>query len=733
MNVLDVAARPGARRRRRRRQPRPARRPVPRLRGRRGLPTSASVPGSRDSFPRGRPAPCPAAVYVVEPIGDEVFVEVLLGEARVSVSAPRGFRRRSVPRSACAWTRLARASSTPDGTTAVHRSSVIHPARTARSARKWKGFCHEQAIQHVSRRGRAAARASPPRRQAAQASPCSAHAAADPADQEAAPHRPRAVRARPQVRGKLVIGAFEDGALTPFKQTILPMFEQATGIKVQFLTEPYDSFFAKAFQDGQSKAGQYDIYIMDDPWVPQYAAAGILEDLGAHGITADSDFAPPFVDLGYWPPQKGPRIKGFENDDADADRPADDRRPADAHLSQRRLLRGARRRGTSSCRTAQGGVAASKIKYGFVFRGVKGNPIVTSFYPVFLSLRRPRSSTTSGTPPSTPRRARRPPTSSSGTLKSIAPPGVAEFDSDQEGAAILGGDAAAIIQYSGNAIKSDDPSAVEGGRQARLRRRPEAGEARIAQIGIFIHGVSASAPNKDNAITFMKWYASNETAGRAGPLGRPAGEDPGASPTRRRSRRTGCCPTALAQLQSGRGGAAAHARLGEGRVDPRHRAQQGARRRQRRRGGAWTPRPARCTDYLKAAGLLRLSTAWSRRRRRTAGQPPQDLRGERGWTRSCPTSCSPRRSSSCSRSSSTRSSTGVRTSTGFYRFGRRLRDVGLDNYAQALHDPAFLELWCHDARVRRRSPWRSRPSLGLALALFCAQRGPVHPGDPRHR
>ena len=49
--------------------------------------------------------------------------------------------------------------------------------------------------------------------------------------------------------GNLVIGAFEDGALTPFKQTILPMFEKATGTKVQFLTEPYDSFFAKAFQD----------------------------------------------------------------------------------------------------------------------------------------------------------------------------------------------------------------------------------------------------------------------------------------------------------------------------------------------------------------------------------------------------------------------------------------------------------------------------------------------------
>jgi multiple sugar transport system permease protein len=33
---------------------------------------------------------------------------------------------------------------------------------------------------------------------------------------------------------------------------------------------------------------------------------------------------------------------------------------------------------------------------------------------------------------------------------------------------------------------------------------------------------------------------------------------------------------------------------------------------------------------------------------------------------------------------------GLRTSTGFYRFGRRLRDVGWGNYADALHDPAFL-------------------------------------------
>ena len=92
----------------------------------------------------------------------------------------------------------------------------------------------------------------------------------------AAPLRARTARAG----GKLVIGAFEDGALAPFKKKMIPLFKQQTGISIEFLTEPYDAFFAKAFNDGQQKSGAFDIYIMDDPWIPQYAAAGILEDLG---------------------------------------------------------------------------------------------------------------------------------------------------------------------------------------------------------------------------------------------------------------------------------------------------------------------------------------------------------------------------------------------------------------------------------------------------------------------
>src|SRR4051794_27882878 len=347
--------------------------------------------------------------------------------------------------------------------------------------------------------------------------------------------------------GKVVIGAFEDGALAPFKQKIIPAFKQATGITVEFLTEPYDSFFAKAFQDGQSKAGQYDIYIMDDPWIPQYAAAGILEELGQHGISADADYAPAFAELGYWPPQQGPRVKGFEND-----QPKLIALPTIGDLQtltyRKDVFSKAPATWDDLVAGGKAGVAGGKVKYGFVFRGVKGNPIVTSFYPVFLSFGgkvfddqwQPAFNSAEGKAAAD---------FFIGTLKSIAPSGVAEFDSDQEGAAILGGDAAAIIQYSGNAIKSDDSSASKQVGKLDFGVVPKQASA-VAQIGIFIHGVSASAPNKDNAIAFMKWYGSTETQvalARAGdlPVKIPAFSDPEAVKAHR------LLPTALAQLQSG--------------------------------------------------------------------------------------------------------------------------------------------------------------------------------------
>src|SRR5262249_33908150 len=107
------------------------------------------------------------------------------------------------------------------------------------------------------------------------------------------------------------------------------------------------------------------------------------------------------------------------------------------------------------------------------------------------------------------------------TLKSIAPPGGVEYDSDQEGGGVLGGKALSIVQYSGNAIKSNDPKQSKEAGKLAFGTVPRGPGGSIAQIGIFISGISVSAPNQDNAVAFQKWFVTKKAQialARAGSL-----------------------------------------------------------------------------------------------------------------------------------------------------------------------------------------------------------------------
>lgn len=309
--------------------------------------------------------------------------------------------------------------------------------------------------------------------------------------------------------GKVIIGAFADGGLTPFKEKIIPLAKAQGGFDIQFLEDEYGVTLEKWFADAQNSAGQYDLYLLDDPWVPQFGAADVLEDLGAGGIDGnDKDWIGSMIDMGFWPPREGPRVKGFE-----------DATPklitvpfvGDLQtLTYRNDVYGSAP-ATWDELIAKGkeGVAAGKIKFPVVFRGVSGNPIVTSWYPVFLSFGgeffddkwNPTFNSEAGK-------------ASADffvtTMKQNTAAGVVEFDSDQEGAAILGGDAGAIIQYSGNALKADDPKQTKVPGKLDFGVVPKQVKA-ISQMGIFIAGVPKSAPNKANAIAFLKWYTSPET------------------------------------------------------------------------------------------------------------------------------------------------------------------------------------------------------------------------------
>jgi multiple sugar transport system substrate-binding protein len=316
---------------------------------------------------------------------------------------------------------------------------------------------------------------------------------------------------------KLIIGAFADGGLTPFKEKILPL-AKSDGFDIQFLEDEYGVTLEKWFADARNGAGQYDLYLLDDPWVPQFGAANVLEDLAAGGIDgSDKDWIGSMIDMGYWPPRQGPRVKGFENGT-----PTLICVPFVGDLQTLTYRNdvytdGAPATWDDILAKGKAGVAAGMIKYPVVFRGVSGNPIVTSWYPIFLSFGgqffddkwNVTFNSDAGKASAD---------FFVGTLKQNAPPGVVEFDSDQEGASILGGDAGAIIQYSGNAVKSDDPKQSKVVGKLDFGVVPKKVSA-IAQMGIFIAGVPKSAPNKANAIAFLKWYCSAEVQAKLAQAG----------------------------------------------------------------------------------------------------------------------------------------------------------------------------------------------------------------------
>ncbi len=347
--------------------------------------------------------------------------------------------------------------------------------------------------------------------------------------------------------GKVVIGAFQDGGLTPFKEKIVPLFERQTGIKIELLEDAYDSVYDKFVQDAQNNAGQYDVMVLDDPWLPQFAAGDWIEDLGAGGLADDERFLPAYDALAYWPPKEGPRLKEF--------RTAKPKLIAFPFIGDLQTMTyrtdvfeqppATWDELVSASKEAQ---ADGKIDYGYVFRGIAGNPVVTAWYPVFLSFGgrffddqfRPAFNDAAGKAAAK---------FFLGPLRSIAPPGVVEYDTDQTTAALLGGKVAAAILYSGSATKASDPAESKVVGKIGHSIVPKQ-VASIAQIGIFIGAIPKGAPNKQNALRFAKWFTEKETQialARAGalPVSRAAYEDPAAQKANR------LMAPALAQLDAG--------------------------------------------------------------------------------------------------------------------------------------------------------------------------------------
>jgi multiple sugar transport system substrate-binding protein len=305
--------------------------------------------------------------------------------------------------------------------------------------------------------------------------------------------------------GTITIGSFQDNAMAPFRDTFIKRFTKETGINVKYNETSYDAWYQNAKNDGLNKTGAYDIYVMDDNWVPEFAAGNIIKNLDEMGFKVNQDILPKGLNQGYWPPKSGARLKDFANDD-----PA---LYAIVIIDDVELLYYNTDHFKEAPKTWDEVFSGMKSKakppklYGWSARGVKGNPIMMTYLPLLNSYGgefvkddwSPGFTGPEGV----------------GALERLMsfipymPSGVAEFDTDQETQVMLQGKCMALTEYTGLVHRVDDKKSSQVVNKIDMAATPSQEKSGPA-IGTFICGIASGSKNPDAAKQFLEWFTSSK-------------------------------------------------------------------------------------------------------------------------------------------------------------------------------------------------------------------------------
>jgi len=309
-------------------------------------------------------------------------------------------------------------------------------------------------------------------------------------------------------RVQLTFGSYADPGLDILKDEFLPEFEKTTGIGTEWVEADFSGWLQKALNDGETKAGAFDIYVMDDLWVPRFAGARYLANLDELGFQTDEDFLTPALDLGYWPPKTGLRQPGIDP----KAKPILYSLPlvSDVQLLfYRRDIFGDSPPSTwdDISRVARQKSNPAKRQYGWVTRGVKGNPIMNSFFVLLHDFGGTEFGENWKVTFNSPQAVEA--LEFYLSLLPYEPEGIAEFDSDQEGETLLQGNAFAATIWTGWCRQTDDPI------RSRVVNKigfavPPRKVNRVAKLGLFMAGIAAAAPHKTEALEFLKWFSRSD-------------------------------------------------------------------------------------------------------------------------------------------------------------------------------------------------------------------------------
>lgn len=276
-------------------------------------------------------------------------------------------------------------------------------------------------------------------------------------------------------------------------------------VEIEVLKLSGSALFEQTVVDLRSGTSSYDIILIDDPNAPQYMAAGWLADLDemfqARGIEPDEDFIDPTLMLGRYPYAEDGTLYALP------------------HVGNVELFAYRRdlfeKHGLASPETWDAVMTAAEALAEnepgvspILFRGSKGNPIVTGFLPILWSfganvLEDGEASLDS-------------PEAVAAVeyfleLSQYAPEGVANYQSAQVRDALYSGTGAIAIEvWPGwiRDINNPDESAVVD--QVAITKHPRQTRSSSPMIGVWLAAIPENAPNSEVAFDFLLHLTSEE-------------------------------------------------------------------------------------------------------------------------------------------------------------------------------------------------------------------------------
>ena len=304
--------------------------------------------------------------------------------------------------------------------------------------------------------------------------------------------------------------AGRDGAYGEAMELATTLYrEQNPNVEFEILKLSGSALFEQTVVDLRGGAGSYDVILIDDPNAPQYMAAGWLADLdemyAQRGMSLDSDFIGPAVGVGRFPAGDGTlyALPHVGNVALFAYR---------TDLFEEYGL-------APPDRWEQVAAAAEVLSQRepdvtpILFRGSKGNPIVTGFLPVLWAFGGDVLDADGEVVLDSPESLAA--LEFFLRLSRFAPEGVANYQSAQVRDALYSGTGAIAIEvwpgWIANINNPDESAVVD---RMQIRSHPGQVRGSSPMIGIWLAAIPESSPNKETAFDFITFLTGEETQRR---------------------------------------------------------------------------------------------------------------------------------------------------------------------------------------------------------------------------